>query len=51
MNSPLENPCPFCHLDPRRILAENELIVVYKDGFLVSQGHTGITLCRVCMFI
>ncbi|MHB1186073.1 HIT family protein [Thiobacillus sp.] len=42
MNSPLANPCPFCHLDPKRILAEDELIVVYKDGFPVSQGHTVI---------
>ncbi|MHB1077072.1 HIT family protein [Thiobacillus sp.] len=42
MNSPLEKTCPFCHLDPKRILAEDELIVVYKDGFPVSQGHTVI---------
>jgi diadenosine tetraphosphate (Ap4A) HIT family hydrolase len=42
MNSPLANPYPFCHLDPKRILAEEELIVVYKDGFPVSQSHTVI---------
>lgn len=33
-------PCPFCVLDPARILAEDELTVVYKDGFPVSLGHT-----------
>jgi diadenosine tetraphosphate (Ap4A) HIT family hydrolase len=42
MNSPPAKSCPFCHLDPRRILAEDELVVVYKDGFPVSQGHTVI---------
>ncbi len=35
-------PCPFCVLDPARILAEDELSVVYKDGFPVSPGHTVI---------
>jgi len=35
-------PCPFCVLDPARILAEDELTVVYKDGFPVSLGHTVI---------
>jgi diadenosine tetraphosphate (Ap4A) HIT family hydrolase len=29
-------------LDPARILAEDELTVVYKDGFPVSPGHTVI---------
>ena len=32
-------PCPFCHLDTNRILAEDELTVVYRDGFPVSLGH------------
>jgi diadenosine tetraphosphate (Ap4A) HIT family hydrolase len=32
--------CPFCVLDPARILVEDELCVVYKDGFPVSPGHT-----------
>lgn len=35
-------PCPFCVLDPLRILAEDELTVVYRDGFPVSPGHTVI---------
>ncbi|MBM4181265.1 MAG: HIT family protein [Betaproteobacteria bacterium] len=34
--------CPFCLLDPARILAEDALVVVYKDGFPVSPGHTVI---------
>jgi diadenosine tetraphosphate (Ap4A) HIT family hydrolase len=35
-------PCPFCVLDPARILSEDELTIVYKDGFPVSPGHTVI---------
>jgi len=35
-------PCPFCHLDPARVLAEDALTVIYKDGFPVSPGHTVI---------
>lgn len=35
-------PCPFCQLDPNRILAQNALTVVYRDGFPVSPGHTVI---------
>lgn len=35
-------PCPFCVLDPARILSEDELTVVYKDGFPVSTGHAVI---------
>jgi len=42
MNPPAAKPCPFCNLDPARILAENELTVIYKDGFPVSPGHTVI---------
>lgn len=38
----MSKPCPFCVLDPARILAEDELTVVYKDGFPVSPGHTVI---------
>lgn len=34
------NPCPFCHLDPGRILTEDKLTVAYRDGFPVSVGHT-----------
>lgn len=41
MNSrPSCKPCPFCQLDPDRILAQDALIVIYRDGFPVSQGHT-----------
>lgn len=35
-------PCPFCKLDPNRILAEDTLTVIYRDGFPVSPGHTVI---------
>jgi diadenosine tetraphosphate (Ap4A) HIT family hydrolase len=42
MTPPPSRPCPFCQLDPNRILAEDELTVVYRDGFPVSLGHTVI---------
>jgi diadenosine tetraphosphate (Ap4A) HIT family hydrolase len=38
----VNKPCPFCVLDPARILAEGELTIIYKDGFPVSPGHTVI---------
>jgi diadenosine tetraphosphate (Ap4A) HIT family hydrolase len=35
------NPeCPFCHLDRRRVLEENELAIAFPDAFPVSPGHT-----------
>ncbi|NDP48976.1 MAG: HIT family protein [Sulfuriferula multivorans] len=42
MTASTSKPCPFCTLDPSRILAEDELTVVYCDGFPVSLGHTVI---------
>ena len=33
-------PCPFCHRDPARALAEDDLTVIYQDGFPISPGHT-----------
>jgi len=33
-------PCGFCTLAPARVIAENELAVVVRDGFPVSPGHT-----------
>lgn len=32
--------CPFCTLEQRRILTENELGRVIRDGFPISLGHT-----------
>lgn len=42
MSTSASRPCPFCTLDPLRILAGDELTVVYRDGFPVSPGHTVI---------
>jgi diadenosine tetraphosphate (Ap4A) HIT family hydrolase len=42
MTQTAAKPCPFCVLDPTRIIAEDELTVIYKDGFPVSLGHTVI---------
>ncbi len=32
--------CPFCTLPRQRILDEDELTVIIRDGFPVSRGHT-----------
>ncbi|HYP68745.1 MAG TPA: HIT family protein [Thiobacillaceae bacterium] len=36
----LQDTCPFCQRDPARVLAEDDLVVIYKDGFPLSVGHT-----------
>ncbi len=33
-------PCPFCSLPCDRILFESELVLAFRDGHPVSQGHT-----------
>ena len=35
-------PCPFCVLEPHRVLYEDDVVAVYLDGFPVSPGHTVI---------
>ena len=32
--------CPFCSLEPKRIITESKLTVTIRDGFPVSPGHT-----------
>lgn len=32
--------CPFCTLPPERVVFANDLVVVIRDGFPVSPGHT-----------
>lgn len=32
--------CPFCNLDPDRIILSNDYAVAIRDGFPVSEGHT-----------
>ncbi len=36
----LPNDCPFCHPDPRRIVAESPLTLTIRDAFPVAPGHT-----------
>lgn len=33
-------PCPFCTLPQDRIVDQNDLAMVIRDGFPVSPGHT-----------
>jgi diadenosine tetraphosphate (Ap4A) HIT family hydrolase len=40
--------CPFCAIDPRRILAESDLALTLRDGFPVSPGHTLVIPRRHC---
>ena len=35
-----EQGCPFCELPTSRIIAENELALVFRDGFPVTTDHT-----------
>ncbi len=32
--------CPFCSLEPRKIVAQNELSMTVRDTLPVSPGHT-----------
>lgn len=41
-NKPQPRPCPFCVLEPHRVLYEDDTVAIYKDGFPVSPGHTVI---------
>jgi diadenosine tetraphosphate (Ap4A) HIT family hydrolase len=33
-------PCPFCTLPEERVIDSNELGVVIRDGYPISEGHT-----------
>lgn len=33
-------PCPFCTLPKDRIIDQDEHVMVIRDGFPVSEGHT-----------
>ena len=36
----MKTSCPFCTLAPERILHDYGNVVVFRDGFPVSPGHT-----------
>lgn len=36
----MTNPCPFCTLQPERIVESNKTGLVIADGFPISPGHT-----------
>lgn len=36
----MSDDCPFCTLDPERIISETELTITFLDGFPISPGHT-----------
>ncbi len=38
MQSP--KPCPFCQLEPSRLIAGSSLAIVIRDGYPISPGHT-----------
>lgn len=35
-----EPHCPFCRLDPEKVLLENDFACAFYDGFPVTEGHT-----------
>jgi diadenosine tetraphosphate (Ap4A) HIT family hydrolase len=36
----MEQPCPFCSPEPRRVVGANSLAIAIRDAFPVSPGHT-----------
>ena len=36
----MNNDCPFCNLEPDRIISESDYTVTIRDGYPVSEGHT-----------
>ena len=36
----ITNDCPFCDIDPGRIIAENELAYAAYDGYPVTELHS-----------
>jgi diadenosine tetraphosphate (Ap4A) HIT family hydrolase len=36
----MTKPCPFCTLPPEQIIDSNDLVLVIRDGYPVSPGHT-----------
>lgn len=45
----IDDHCPFCYLPPFRILSEDALSLVIRDGFSVSPGHSLIIPKRHCV--
>lgn len=35
-----QTDCPFCHLEQRRIVLENDFAAAFPDGFPIAEGHT-----------
>lgn len=40
MNDSTRLDCPFCTLEPGRVLDQNDLTIAIADAYPVSQGHT-----------
>jgi diadenosine tetraphosphate (Ap4A) HIT family hydrolase len=36
----MEEACPFCSPEPRRVVGESSLAIAMRDAFPVSPGHT-----------
>ena len=36
----MNKPCPFCTLPEARIIESNDLGLVIRDGYPISEGHT-----------
>jgi diadenosine tetraphosphate (Ap4A) HIT family hydrolase len=42
----MANRCPFCDIEPGRVIASNEEAFAIRDGFPISPGHTLIITRR-----
>jgi diadenosine tetraphosphate (Ap4A) HIT family hydrolase len=36
----MDKPCPFCTLPKERIVESNDLGLIIRDGYPISEGHT-----------
>ena len=40
MNKEEKRDCPFCKIEEHRIIFKNDHVIVFRDAFPVSRGHT-----------
>jgi diadenosine tetraphosphate (Ap4A) HIT family hydrolase len=45
------NSCPFCAVDPNRVIAESDVAIALRDKFPLTEGHTLIEPRRHVMSI
>jgi diadenosine tetraphosphate (Ap4A) HIT family hydrolase len=44
----MQTACPFCNIEPERIIWSSDLVYAIEDGYPVSPGHTLVIPKRHC---